>query len=168
MNITDGKRKSASEEIRLTGSYPGKRRTSFSSSVATAAGAAPPTLGRPDRNFGMIVAYLRKRKRSDDLVACSSYLKPSLTGGDAPIRAGCPFERLRLFLVVQFNELQTRLINPPDGIARHRTRASKIQRDSCVLKLPLGSAAASETRAATVPETRGNPRTCRHAKANGL
>ncbi len=51
------------------------------------------------------------------LVACSSYLKPSLTGGDEPIQAGCPFERLRLFLVVQFNELQTRLINPPDGIA---------------------------------------------------
>ena len=51
------------------------------------------------------------------LVDCSSYLKPSLTGGDEPIRSGRPFERLRLFLVVQFNELQTRLINPPDGIA---------------------------------------------------
>ena len=50
-------------------------------------------------------------------MACSSYLKPSLTGGGEPIRAGRPFERLRLFLVVQFNELQTRLINPPDGIA---------------------------------------------------
>ena len=52
-----------------------------------------------------------------DLMACSSYLKPYLTGDDEPIRAGRPFERLRLFLVVQFNELQTRLINPPDGIA---------------------------------------------------
>ena len=58
-----------------------------------------------------------KRGRCGLLVACSSYLKPSLTGGGAPVRAGCPFERLRLFLVVQFNELQMRLINPPNGIA---------------------------------------------------
>ena len=50
-------------------------------------------------------------------MACLSYLKLSLTGGDEPIRAGRPFERLRLFRVAQFNELQTRLVNPPDGIA---------------------------------------------------
>ena len=61
------------------------------------------------------------------LVACSSYLKPSLTGGDEPIQAGRPFERLRLFLVVQFNELQTRLINPPDGIANSSPEPASIK-----------------------------------------
>ena len=61
------------------------------------------------------------------LVACSSYLKPSLTGGDEPVRAGRSFERLRLFLVVQFNELQTRLINPPDGIADAAPKPASIK-----------------------------------------
>ena len=62
------------------------------------------------------------------LVACSSYLKPSLTGGDEPIRTGRPFERLRLFLVVQFNEFQERLINPPDGIADSAPEPASIKR----------------------------------------
>ena len=50
------------------------------------------------------------------LVACSSYLKPSLTDSDEPIRTDRLLERPRFFLVEKFNELQTWLINPLDGI----------------------------------------------------
>ena len=43
-------------------------------------------------------------------------LIPSLVGGDEPFRAGRPFERLRLLLVVQIHEVQKRPLEILDGI----------------------------------------------------
>ena len=50
------------------------------------------------------------------LVACPNHLKPSLAGGDQPVRADRPFERLRLLLVVQRDELLNRRLEILEGI----------------------------------------------------
>ena len=50
------------------------------------------------------------------LVACPNHLEPSLSGGDQPVRAGRPFERLRLLPVMQRNELLDRRLEILEGI----------------------------------------------------
>ena len=50
------------------------------------------------------------------LVACPNHLEPSLSGGDQPVRAGRPFERLRLLPVVKLDELLDRRLEILEGI----------------------------------------------------
>ena len=57
-----------------------------------------------------------------DLVACSSYLKPSLASGDEPLRAGRPFERRRHLHVVKLNEVQDRRLEILEGIVDAATK----------------------------------------------
>ena len=52
------------------------------------------------------------------LVACPNHLKPSLAGGDEPLGTGGPFERFRLLLVVQRDEVRDRL-EPPALLVRN-------------------------------------------------
>ena len=47
---------------------------------------------------------------------CSSNLKPYLAGGDEPLLACRPFAGLRLFPIVQLNEVQKRRLDLLDGI----------------------------------------------------
>ena len=46
----------------------------------------------------------------------SNHLKPSLAGGDEPLRAYRPFADLHLFPVAQLNEVQRRRLHLLDGI----------------------------------------------------
>jgi len=49
-----------------------------------------------------VIPIRRLPRRSDcagELVTCSNHLEPSLAGGDQPLWAGRPFERLRLLFV---------------------------------------------------------------------
>ena len=50
------------------------------------------------------------------LVACPNHLEPSLSGGDQPVRAGRPFERLRLLPVVKLDEAVDRRLEILEGI----------------------------------------------------
>ena len=54
----------------------------------------------------------------DNLLAVSfGHLIPSLAGGGQPLRTGCPFELLRLPLVVRCDEVVDRRLVILDGIA---------------------------------------------------
>lgn len=52
----------------------------------------------------------------DRTVDCSSHLKPYLAGGDEPLLACRPSAGLRLFPIVQLNEVQKRRLELLDGI----------------------------------------------------
>ena len=69
------------------------------------------------------------------LVACPNHLEPSLSGGDQPVRAGRPFERLRLLLVVQRDELPASAVL---GVAADDRPVQNVQRG----EQPLEHAAA--------------------------
>ena len=49
-------------------------------------------------------------------MACPNHLEPSLSGGDQPVRAGRPFERLRLLPVVKRDEALDRRLEILEGI----------------------------------------------------
>ena len=65
-------------------------------------------------------------------MACSNHLKPSLADGDQPLRAGGPFERLRLLLVVQLNEVLDRRLELLEGIvdAAPETAAGQLREEA--------------------------------------
>ena len=50
------------------------------------------------------------------LVVSFGHWIPSLAGGGQPLRSGRPFERLRLLLVVQLDEVLERRLRILDGI----------------------------------------------------
>ena len=56
-----------------------------------------------------------------------SQREPSLAGGDEAFGICLGAAGFRLFLVVQFNELQTRLLNPSDGIADAAPKPASIK-----------------------------------------